>query len=478
MAELLSTVIISIFVLLVIYYAGMVFLLAPQYLTINCVKDSVDKIIFDRFNQRYRNEEKDLNIPAGSFCKLVELSSGVPEGYLSHKRVICSCRKGAIEEGLQNNKLQIKAKEVCEATLGEKSLFKGDFLDRDLKYVRRVVLLLRFKLLFWGISFFIKDVFLRVLDVWGRYVTLAAVISVVASFFQWVSSGTGGKSIDQLVGGTIENLSVGALVSLMVATVLETLKIIASFEQHKWLIGFSFLIIVIILSIAVDNDLFGYVYNFLTTSLEGLGILKGSLIFIIIFIEIVLICSIFRMRLFKLYSVGRFYELICLAVLVVLSPVWVEPFFAEFDMQEGCLGVLAVFSIAESLNRFLCYLENIKFINHYKSSEINGGQPIPGRLESFIIFILSLVNMLILLVLVGVVYLGREISSWLFIVPILLSCGVWLYVKLMSKTTVMDSVKNIGIPVEEQSLKNYENFRTILVEKYFQSSLRGGVVSW
>lgn len=220
--ELISAAIAGIFSVVILYFLSLILFLGPSLGISNREICALRSYLRKAINKKFYGHQLSLeNID--SITALTRV--GFLLGSLDIKRSIAFSEAVS---GVSKDILEYKIRDLRKSGIShvqgkiDKIFDSEDSINIIYTKVRREILSYRIKMHVLGLLLFLREVLPRAVDRWGRYVTITAILAVIVGYSVWFLNGeNGADGTGILIDKSIEYLSYGALISVIVAAFFE-----------------------------------------------------------------------------------------------------------------------------------------------------------------------------------------------------------------------------------------------------------------
>lgn len=217
---LVSAAVLGAFTLVILYCLFLILYLGPAYGVSNSeirkIRQKIREITLRQYDKSLIKAEA-----IDYFVSLEKVRRPIRDISLENIDVISKAVAGESLQGISKKVEDLRKRGISKVSEEIDDAFESNESYKKIyNLVRRRIFQYRVKHHFLGTWLFLTETLPRMLDRWGRYITITAVISVISGYSFWYLSGGSGEE-SKLIDTAVNFLSYGALISVTIAIVCE-----------------------------------------------------------------------------------------------------------------------------------------------------------------------------------------------------------------------------------------------------------------
>lgn len=222
MESVIPAAIIGVFSVVILYFASLFLILGPSFGFSNreiCqIRSHLRHLIYFNYEGRI------LTLKEIDYLSAIErVERSIFNFDVKHLSVVASAVSGGLLDDLSLEIKDLRRSNLDAVKENIARVFEDESsVERLYKKLRRVIFRYRLKSRMAGVWLFSRKVMPGAVDRWGRYVTVTAISAVIVGYSIWFLNGENGiDATDNLISKSVNYLSVGALVSVISAALVE-----------------------------------------------------------------------------------------------------------------------------------------------------------------------------------------------------------------------------------------------------------------
>lgn len=222
MDSVIPAAIIGVFSVVILYFASLFLILGHSFGFSNreiCqIRSHLRHLIYFNYEGRI------LTLKEIDYLSAIErVERSIFNFDVKHLSVVANAVSGESLDGLSSEIKYLRRSNLDTVKENITRVFEAESsVERLYKKLRRVIFRYRLKSRMAGVWLFSRRVMPGAVDRWGRYVTVTAISAVIVGYSIWFLNGENGiDATDNLISKSVNYLSVGALVSVISAALVE-----------------------------------------------------------------------------------------------------------------------------------------------------------------------------------------------------------------------------------------------------------------